>query len=260
MTARPEPVAGLTLLGFRIDDPGLAGTIDAVDSFVASSSPHQIITANALMLLAASETPALAAAFRAASLVLPDSAGVTLAARLGGRRLRETLPGVELIGHLCRRAAERGWRVFLLGAAPGVAAAAAEALRRQHPGLTVVGARHGYFSAAEEPEVLREVSAAAPDLIFVALSVPRQDIWIRENLPRLGCKAAMGVGGSFDVLSGRLRRAPRWMRTAGLEWLFRLAQEPWRAGRMARLPVFLARAIAAARVGRTPIVRGDRPR
>jgi N-acetylglucosaminyldiphosphoundecaprenol N-acetyl-beta-D-mannosaminyltransferase len=227
----------------RIDSPSLSEALAAVESFVSSSSAHQIITANALMLLAVRDDAALAAAFREASLVVPDSAGVALAARLTGQRIAQVLPGVELVDHICRLAAARGWRVFLLGAAPGVAEAAARALSERHPGLAVAGTRHGYFPPDEEPNVLREVSAARADVLFAALSVPRQDVWVHRNLGRLGCKAAMGVGGSFDVLSGRLRRAPRWMSRAGLEWLFRLAQEPWRAGRMARLPVFFAKAV-----------------
>jgi N-acetylglucosaminyldiphosphoundecaprenol N-acetyl-beta-D-mannosaminyltransferase len=170
------------------------------------------------------------------------------AARRQGRRLQK-ISGIDLMDQLCGRAAERGWRVFLLGAAPGVADAAGKELLLRHPRLSIVGTAHGYFEPdtsapsanPRESEVLARVASARPDLLFVALSTPRQDGWIHQNLHRLGAKVLLGVGGSFDVISGRLRRAPAWMRTVGLEWFFRLLQEPRRAGRMRGLPLFVAR-------------------
>ena len=110
--------------------------------------------------------------------------------------------------------------------------------------MIVAGAGSGYFSATEEREVIDRVARGSPDLLFVALDVPRQDGWIRRNLSGLGSKVSMGVGGSFDVISGRLKRAPRWMQSAGLEWFFRLTQEPRRAWRMRGLPVFLSKILA----------------
>jgi N-acetylglucosaminyldiphosphoundecaprenol N-acetyl-beta-D-mannosaminyltransferase len=194
------------------------------------------------MILAAEKDPGLAGALESADLVVADGAGVSLAARMKGRTLPR-IPGIELMEKLCARAVARDWRVFLLGAAPGVADRAAAVLRAKYPGLDVAGTRHGYFSREEEPEVLRQVSRAAPDLLFVALDVPRQDVWIHRNLARLNARVAMGVGGSFDVISGRLYRAPRWMSQTGLEWLYRLIQEPRRLRRMAGLPVFFLKAL-----------------
>jgi N-acetylglucosaminyldiphosphoundecaprenol N-acetyl-beta-D-mannosaminyltransferase len=237
------------VLGFDIDALTSAAALAAVDGFLNETPrrPRQIITANALMILAAETHAGLRDAFRRADLVMPDSVGVCLAARLSGRPLPETVPGVDFLESLCRRATASGLRVFLLGAAPGVSEAAAGNLRVRHPGLRIAGTRHGYFSPEEENDVFGQIAAAAPDFVFVALDVPRQDAWICENLSRFGSAVVMGVGGSFDVLSGRLARAPRWMRAAKLEWLFRLLQEPSRAGRMARLPAFLWKALAARR-------------
>ncbi|MGQ0644518.1 MAG: WecB/TagA/CpsF family glycosyltransferase [Elusimicrobiota bacterium] len=237
------------VLGFDIDALASAAALAAVDGFLNETPrrPRQIITANALMILAAETHAGLRDAFRRADLVLPDSVGVCLAARLSGRPLPETVPGVDFLESLCRRAAGSGLRVFLLGAAPGVSEAAAGNLRVRHPGLRIAGTRHGYFSPEEENDVFGQISAAAPDFVFVALDVPRQDAWICENLSRFGSAVVMGVGGSFDVLSGRLARAPRWMRAAKLEWLFRVLQEPSRAARMARLPAFLWKALTDRR-------------
>lgn len=228
----------LRILDVAVDLVTLSGALGLIDSFVAEGTPHQVITANALMILAAQNNEDLMNAFSAADLVVPDSSGVDWAARRLGRPLPQKLPGVELVEHLCRRATAKGWSVYFLGAAPGVAAKTSVELRRNNPGLRVVGAVSGYFSDKQEEDVIQNVADASPDLLFVALNVPRQEIWLRNNLQRLKAKVAIGVGGSFDVLSGGLRRAPRWMQTAGLEWLFRLYQEPRRIGRMLGLPVF----------------------
>lgn len=237
-----NPVPGrLSILGFSVDSVDMDGALAACRRLIAGTRPHQIITANPLMLLAAAEDAALAAAFRDADLVVPDGVGLAAAARLQGRHLPR-LAGIDLMDALCALAASEGKSVFLLGAAPGVAEAATAELRRRHPRLRVAGTLNGHFQGDAETPV-HAVSAARPDILFVALSTPFQDAWIHRNLPRLGVRLAMGVGGSFDVLSGRLRRAPLWMRRAGLEWLFRLVQEPARVGRMARLPLFLAKAL-----------------
>ncbi len=235
----------LRILGVAVDVVTLSDTLGLIDSFVAEGTPHQVITANALMILAAQSNPELMDAFSAADLVVPDSAGVDWAARRLGRPLPQKVPGVELVEHLCRRATAKGWNVYFLGAAPGVAAQTSVELRRNNPGLRVSGAVSGYFSEQQEADVIRNVVEASPDLLFVALNVPRQEIWLRANLPRLKAKVVIGVGGSFDVISGRLRRAPRWMQMAGLEWLYRLCQEPRRIGRMLGLPVFAWKVLRA---------------
>jgi N-acetylglucosaminyldiphosphoundecaprenol N-acetyl-beta-D-mannosaminyltransferase len=238
----------ISILGVSVDAITEEDILLRVETFVADGAPRQIITANPLMILAAEKDHSLRAAFASADLVVADSFGVQWAARRQGRRLQK-ISGIDLMDQLCGRAAERGWRVFLLGAAPGVADAAGKELLLRHPRLSIVGTAHGYFEPdtsapsanPRESEVLARVASARPDLLFVALSTPRQDGWIHQNLHRLGAKVLLGVGGSFDVISGRLRRAPAWMRTVGLEWFFRLLQEPRRAGRMRGLPLFVAR-------------------
>lgn len=250
MTRRPS-FSRVSVGGVSVDVVTETDVIDRVDAFVNSGECHQIITANPLMILAAEKDPALRAAFDEADLVVPDSAGVQWAARLQGQRLSK-ISGIDLMEKLCAESAARGWRVFFLGAAPGVAETATKVLAKRHGGLLVVGTHHGYFTQGTSEEVVIQlISKAKPDLLFVALSTPFQDGWIHKNLNRLSAKVVMGVGGSFDVLSGRLRRAPPWMRAVGLEWFFRLLQEPRRFPRMIRLPVFFVKLLVG--VGRNKI-------
>ncbi|MBL8023956.1 MAG: WecB/TagA/CpsF family glycosyltransferase [Elusimicrobia bacterium] len=236
---RSSPVSvRVPIAGISVDTLTEKEVIERVKVYVESDEVHQIITANPLMIMAAEKDPALLAAFRSADLVVPDSVGVIGAALLKGRRLTK-ISGIDLLETLCAQAAERGWRVFFLGAAPGVAESAAKVLANRHTGLSVSGVHHGYFNRKNEETVIQQIAKSKSDLLFVALSTPFQDGWIHTNLNGLGAKVVMGVGGSFDVLSGRLHRAPRWMRAAGFEWLFRLFQEPRRAGRMLRLFIFV---------------------
>lgn len=195
------------------------------------------------MLNAAHSDPALASAIRGADLVVPDGAGLLVAARLTGQPLRGRVPGIDLLRALCGESVKRGWRVLLMGAKPGVALAAAERLRRDHPGLAVSAVRDGYFRRDEEPAVIHDIKVATPDLLFVALGMDRQERWIAHNLSALGARVVMGVGGALDVIAGHLPRAPGWLQSLGGEWLWRLAQEPSRWRRMLGLPAFLCRVL-----------------
>jgi len=235
----------LNILGLPVDAVDIPKAAARCEEFLDGTSPRQVVTANPLMILAAEKDAGLRSAFADAALVVPDGVGLVLAAVLQGRR-GTRVPGIELMERLCARAAETGRTVFLLGASPGVAEAAARGLVELNPGLKIAGTLHGYFSGEGE-DAVAAVSRAQPDLLFVALPMPFQDAWIRRNLGRLGAKVVMGVGGSFDVLSGKLRRAPVWMRSLGLEWLFRLIQEPGRWRRMLDLPIFLVRVLVSGR-------------
>ncbi len=240
----------LYILGIRIDCLTLDQILFSIDQFVSQKTPHQIITANALMVLAAQKNPELKQAFDQTDLVIPDSIGVVLAARLLHQRAQlcvpARIPGIDLMGHLCQKAAQNTWKVFFLGAKPGVAEKTSQNLHKKYPGFLVAGWHDGYFIGKgqrakglwQEQEVIQKIAQAEPDLLFVAMDVPRQDIWIRQSKNKLNAKVIIGVGGSFDVLSGQLKRAPRLMRKIGLEWLFRLIQEPRRIFRMLKLPVF----------------------
>jgi N-acetylglucosaminyldiphosphoundecaprenol N-acetyl-beta-D-mannosaminyltransferase len=149
------------------------------------------------------------------------------------------LPGIELTMALMGEAEKHGWRVFLLGASPEVNAKAAEVLQQKHPRLVLAGAQHGFFGPEAEGEILSGIRSAAPDILLVALGVPRQELWSRRHQGELGVPVAIGVGGTLDVLAGRVQRAPRWMQRLNLEWLYRLYKEPWRWRRMLALPRFV---------------------
>ena len=140
--------------------------------------------------------------------------------------------------HACAASADKGWRIYFLGAAPGVAELAAERMRLRHPGCNIVGARHGYFPPESDAVVAAEVAEAKPDLLFVAMGIPRQEKFIRATESIIGAKVAMGVGGTFDVFSGKVRRAPRLLQKMRLEWAWRLAQNPKKIGKVALLPRF----------------------
>ena len=223
----------------RVDRVTFADVLEWVKSFLMDGRPHHVVTANPLMLLAAEKDSSLAEILGHADLVVPESSGVRWASEQVGTPLEEIVPGIDLLRACCRVARDAQRSIFLLGARPGVAEKAAVTLCAQVPGLRVAGTHPGYFTAGEETGVVAQIRETAPGFLFVGMSVPVQEKWIHRNLEALGVPVVMGVGGSFDVLSGRLRRAPAWMRELGLEWLFRTLQEPWRLKRIIHLPVFV---------------------
>jgi N-acetylglucosaminyldiphosphoundecaprenol N-acetyl-beta-D-mannosaminyltransferase len=209
-------------------------------TFVEDGRPHQVATINPEFVVAARSDAAFAAALAGADLAVPDGAGLLLAARWVGHALRARVTGVDLCRRLASLAAERGYRLFLLGAAPGVAAAAAAAYSAANPGLVVAGTYAGSPRAEDEDEIVARVRAAAPHLLLVAYGAPAQDVWIARNLQRLGVPLVMGVGGVLDYVAGRSPYAPGWLRRLGLEWLYRLIRQPWRWRRIWRAVVVFA--------------------
>jgi len=196
----------------------------------------QIVTLNAEMTMAALADPALAAVIEAASLVIPDGSGVVWALGRQGRRVRRS-PGIELARQLLEHASRQGWRVALVGASPQVMAALTARLAQDFPSLQLVMQVDGYRPAEAWPELERQLLALQPDLVLVALGVPRQELWI-QALPAARSGLWMGVGGSFDVWAGLKKRAPAWMGALHIEWLYRLLKEPYRWRRMLALPRF----------------------
>lgn len=234
-------VSRCRILGVRVDRVTALETLDRIASFIAEGGPHQIVTVNPEFVMAARRDPAFRAVIEAADLCLADGVGLLWAGRILGRPLPERVAGSDLVPQIAMLAAARGWRLFLLGARPGVAARAAEALQRANPGLRVVGTYAGSPGDEEAPAVIELIRAKRPDILFVAYGAPAQDLWIARHRAALQTPVMMGVGGAFDFLAGVTRRAPRWMRQAGLEWLHRLICQPWRWRRMLALPHFAAR-------------------
>jgi len=208
---------------------------------------HHVVTVNPEFVMMAQHDPAFRRVLNAADLAIPDGAGIVWAARLLHGCHCERITGVDSVLSLACYAADADLRPFLLGAAPGVGEQTAEVLRRRYPGLQIAGVYAGSPTPEEEDAIVTRILDARPDLLFVAYGAPQQDLWIARTRQRLQVPLAMGVGGSFDFISGRRRRAPLWMQRWGLEWLNRLYHEPWRWRRMLALPRF-ALAVLAVRV------------
>jgi N-acetylglucosaminyldiphosphoundecaprenol N-acetyl-beta-D-mannosaminyltransferase len=207
-----------------------------------SSTPvlRHVVTLNPEMVMAAQRDPVLATSIIQADLTTADGVGITFAARLQGQRIPR-VTGIDLLEGSARLAAEHGYRLFLLGAPPGVAAAAALQLAARYPALYLPGSWSGSPEPGSETGILEQLAADRPDILFVAFGSPAQERWIsqlRDGLQRAGVCVAVGVGGSFDFISGQIPRAPLWMRRVGLEWVYRLLREPWRWRRMSALPRF----------------------
>ncbi|QJD98776.1 WecB/TagA/CpsF family glycosyltransferase [Massilia forsythiae] len=221
--------ARIEMMGCAIDNLSMEETLQKVETFIASGAPHQHVVVNVDKLVKASRDPELRRIINDCALVNVDGMPVVWAARLLGKPLKERVAGVDLFEALMARAAERGWRVFLLGAREEVVGAVAATYRRRHPNLALAGWRNGYWRGEqEEAEVAAQIRAARPDLLFVAISSPKKEQFLGRWQAEMRVPFAMGVGGTFDVAIGRVRRAPRWMQRAGLEWFYRFLQEPRR--------------------------------
>jgi len=239
---RRQPSTGpaeVRLLGVRLHAVTMDEALQEAERFIREDRPHMIVTSDASTIVRAQDDPELRRIMNETDMVTPDGAGVVLAAKLLNLPVRARCSGCDMVAELCRVAARLGRSVYLLGAEPGVAELAARNLKRQVPGLEIAGVHHGYFSPEEEPAIVEEIRRAHPAVLFVALGIPRQEKWIRAHLDELGVPVCVGVGGSFDVISGRKKRAPLWMQRMGLEWLYRTIREPRRIGRLVALPRIL---------------------
>ena len=232
------------LLGVGVDRVTIEQAVRRIDTFVRTTRPHHIVTVNPEFIMQARGDRHFRRVLNQADLAVADGIGVVWAARILGDRLPERVGGIDLVERLAQQAADRGYRLFLLGAAPGVASTAAQVLRRRHPRLCVASTYAGSPQPAEEEQICALIRAARPHLLLVAFGAPAQDLWIARNLPRLDVPVAIGVGGAFDFLAGRVPRAPLLLQRCGLEWLFRLARQPWRWRRMLALPRFALMVLA----------------
>ncbi len=228
----------LRILGIPIHDVTLEEAVEQAAAWVREGGAHQMATVNPEFVMAARRDVAFRDVLERADLCLPDGVGITLAARYLGRSLRERVAGVDLVEALAARAAREGWRLFFLGAAPGVAERAASVLAACHPGLAIAGTYAGSPREEEEEEIVQRVRASGADILLVAYGAPAQERWLARNLARTGAKVGIGVGGAFDYIAGVVPRAPRWMRRVGLEWLYRLIRQPWRWRRQRVLPLY----------------------
>jgi N-acetylglucosaminyldiphosphoundecaprenol N-acetyl-beta-D-mannosaminyltransferase len=233
------------ILGLPVDRVTMSDTLERIETFIRSDRCHLIITADASGLVQAQTDPDFRELFDVADLITPDSVGVLWASRKFGTPLPERVSGVDIVDRVCRLSADRGYKIYFLGAAPGVAELAAEKMRLKYPGCNIVGARHGYFPSESDTVVAQEIAETKPDVLFVAMGIPRQEKFIRSTADIIGAKVAMGVGGSFDVFSGKVKRAPKLFQRLRIEWLWRLAQNPKKIGKVMNLPRFVVLVLKA---------------
>jgi N-acetylglucosaminyldiphosphoundecaprenol N-acetyl-beta-D-mannosaminyltransferase len=226
-----NPSSKVTLFGVAVDNLTIAETLDRIEHLIRDGGVHQHVVLNVDKIVRLDRDPELRAAVVGCDLINADGQPVVWLSRLVGRPLKERVAGIDLFEQLMARCAARGLRPFLLGASEPVVAQVVAVLQNRHTGLQLAGWRSGYWATAEEPAVIAQIKNARPDVLCVALGSPRQELFLRRWKQELQAPFLMGVGGSFDVVAGIKRRAPLWMQRGGLEWFYRLAQEPRRLWR-----------------------------
>lgn len=234
----------ISILGIPIHPVSMSDTLHIARLFMDEPRLHQLATVNPEFVMRAQDDAHFRGILQSADLCLADGVGLLFAARRYGRQLPERVPGSELVYHLAHLAAQEGWRLFLLGAAPGVAEEAARILQKRYVGLQIAGAYAGSPHPGENDAIVGRINDSSANLLYVAYGAPNQDKWIarnREALPSV--RLAIGVGGALDFIAGRAVRAPRWVQRLNLEWLHRLWHEPWRWRRMLALPRFALRVL-----------------
>jgi N-acetylglucosaminyldiphosphoundecaprenol N-acetyl-beta-D-mannosaminyltransferase len=234
------------VLGVRVDCLDMRAALERVEQLVDAGGHHLIATVNPEFIMRAHREHEFARVLESADLCLADGSGVVWAARRQGCAMSGPVPGVDMIPPLAAMCARRGFRLFLLGAAPGVAAELASRLRTEHPRLEVA-AHPGSPDPSSDDETSRLIRAHQTQVLLVAFGAPKQELWIDRMEDRVGVAVAIGVGGAYDYLTGRVPRAPLWMRRAGLEWLHRLIHQPWRIRRMAVLPVYAVKVLSGGK-------------
>ncbi|MBI4715225.1 MAG: WecB/TagA/CpsF family glycosyltransferase [Nitrospirae bacterium] len=232
---KPERIE---ILGVPVDCVTRRGAMEAVAGMLAGETARTIVAVNPEKVIRALRDRELLDAMRNADLLIPDGIGVVLAARLLNLGRMERVPGSELMPEICGRAAREGRPIFLFGSSPEVNARVEEVLRGRFPGIRIAGREHGYLPEGETAALLDRIDGSGADVVFVALGSPRQEIWMDRHRSRLRARVCQGVGGTFDVIAGRVRRAPLLFRRIHLEWLYRLLAQPDRILRQTALPRF----------------------
>ena len=233
------------ILGVNVNSLTMIQAVEKVQQFIDEKKNALVATANAEMLMRATQDAELKSILNEADLVVPDGAGTVWASNYLGVEMPERVAGYDLAQELMREAPARNDRIYFFGSAPGVAEKAREKALELYPGIKIVGTRNGFFSAADEAEIIAEIKAARPDILLVALGVPKQEKWLYKHRQELNIPVSIGVGGTLDVMAGVMQRAPLWMQRAKLEWLFRGLKQPSRAGRLLALPKFVLKVMAS---------------
>ena len=240
-----QQIKRIKILGVPVDCVDMAQAADWAEAQVETGARAEaVIAVNPEKVIKCRDDPTLLSRVRSAGLLIPDGIGVVVAARWLGLCHLVRVPGAELMPVLCERAARKGYGVFLYGASPDVNREAAKRLSRDYPGLCIAGREDGYLEEARMAELIGRINASRAQILFVALGSPRQELWMERHLGELEhVRVCQGVGGTFDVLAGRVRRAPKVFRDLHLEWFYRLASQPRRLLRQTALPRFAWRVL-----------------
>lgn len=252
----------IEILGVPVDCITMDEAVDFAESMMKSRHLCTILAVNPEKVVRAQRDKTLLTQLRNANLVIPDGIGVVFAARLLGFNCTERVPGSELMPLLCQRAALNGYKVFLFGASLGVLTRTAQVLQQRFVGLKVIGMQHGYVKDEDMPATVAAINRAEPDLLFVALGSPKQELWMARYSSELRVKVCQGVGGTFDVLAGKVKRAPLVFRSMHLEWCYRLLSQPSRIIRQTALPTFayqVLRGMITRKPSRQPACCGHVP-
>ncbi|WP_221635130.1 WecB/TagA/CpsF family glycosyltransferase [Listeria booriae] len=218
----------IELLGSNLDCITMQATVARVEQIIEARTPvqHVVINANKINLMQKDEK--LRAIVNSSPLINADGASILLAGKMLGKKVPERVAGIDLMDEVLQLANEKAYRVFFFGATEEVVRKVVMASSEKYPNVQIVGHENGYFEASESATIADDIRHSQADIVFVAFSSPKKEFWIHEQLERMNVPFVMGVGGSFDVIAGKTKRAPRWMQNAGLEWFYRFIQEPVR--------------------------------
>lgn len=218
----------INILGCLIDNLSFAETVNLIEEMIRSKKPHQHVSINTDKLLKFHHDNGFKEIINSCDIINADGMSIIWASRILGRPIKERVPGIDLMEHLIWLASKKRYSIYFLGAREGVVTKVVEIYKNIYPDLRVVGFRNGYWESVEEPEIVDLIRTTKADILFLAMSSPRKEIFLNKYLKTLYVPFVMGVGGSFDVVAGLKKRAPKWMQFAGIEWFFRLMQEPKR--------------------------------
>ena len=236
-------ITPIKILGVPVHPYTMKGAVEKILERVSQSKKTFVVTANAEIIMMGQSDDEYMKILNNAALVLPDGAGTVWAGRELGYEVPERVAGYDLFLNLMTEAAQMKLKVFFFGSAPGVAEEAKQKCEILYPGVSIVGCRDGYFKEEDNLAIVEEINNSGADLLFVALGAPKQEKWLAKFQDILKPSLLMGIGGSFDVVAGKMERAPKWMQDASLEWLFRLYKQPSRLGRMLVLPKFVIKVL-----------------
>lgn len=235
------------ILGIKIDNVDMDEAAGILSGFLHGNTYSKVFTPNSEILLEAVRDREFEGILNSGQLVVPDGIGVVVASKFYGTPLKERVAGMDLMMRLMNIADSQGRSIYLLGGREGVAEEAAIKLTEEYGGLKIAGTRNGYFDSDEEESIINQINSSNADILLAALGAPKQERFICKHSDRLKVKIAMGVGGSLDVLAGKVKRAPVFYQKAGLEWLYRLIKEPRRIVRVMGIPKFIALAFFDAK-------------